>query len=1083
MKTRFKMLLALLFVLFAQITFGQENTVVGTVTDNNGMPLAGVSILVKGTNTRTQTDFDGKFKIKARETDMLVFSFVGMKNQTIVATKIEMVKMIDDATQLEGVVVTAFGIKREKKSLGYSSQTVTADQINSTPTANFTNNLAGKVAGLDIRQGTNFGGSTNVVLRGYKSLLGDNQALFVVDGVPILNNNVNSGGQVSGRGGYDYGNAASDINPNDIADINVLKGAAATALYGSRAQNGAIIITTKKGKLNADLSIDFSSSYTTSTIDKTTFPKYQTEYGQGYYGENSFGVYQGSNAVAYGDDASYGPRYDNSLVWQYNAFIAGSPNFGQKTPWKIAENGPITFFQTAATTVNNISLSGGTEKATYRFSYGNTNSSDIMPNSYLNKNNFNGSASYKFNDKLTSNFNVNYVTQNTRGRNATGYGDNTMANFRQWWPTNVDIAEQKDFYNISNQNYSWNITSETNLKPQYWNNPYFQRYQSYSYDARNRFAANTSFSYDVTKNINLMARVGTDGYTLKVEERLAPGSVNGNFGLNTVTQPSGYAVSMYNISEQNYDFLATFKKNITQDLNLNVVLGSNFNTRSSYANFQSTAGGLYIPGLYTISNSASAPPLPIIQDTKKEIFGVFGQGSLGYKGTYYLEGTYRRDISSALPLNNNAYAYYSGTASVVFSNWEFIKNSDILTFGKLRAAYAQVGSDTGPNQLNNIYNPGNPFTSAMYSYNTSAKNANLKPQRLDNKEVGGQLQFFKNRLGIDVAWFENKAFDQILALPVSLGTGALNQVKNAGTLQTRGIEVSFNATPIKTEFLSWDINVNWSNPRTKVTELAEGIENIRLNPASLQGGISINAPLNQDYGTIWGTDFLYTPDGQKIIGADGAYRVSTTVNNNLGSFQPDWSGGINNKISYKDVSLSFLVDAKVGGKVFSLDQYYGYGTGLYPDSVGNNDLGNPLRNPVTTGADSGGVILAGANINPAYTPTNGQPQYIPNVNRLDKSQSSQVLGTDPPTAAFVYDATFVKLRELQLSFDLPSRLLTSTSLKKATFSVVGNNLWIIYKKLPFSDPEAGLSSGNVQGYQSGPSPMTRNISFNIKLKF
>jgi TonB-linked SusC/RagA family outer membrane protein len=1078
MKLKLTRFLVLVFALISQLALSQEKNASGVVTDVSGLPLPGVNVVIKGTNKGTQTDFDGKFKIQAEQGQILVFSYLGMTNTERPASANMNVKLQDDSVKLTDVVVTAFGIKRDKKSLGYSSQQVTAEQVNSVPTTNFVNNLAGKVAGLDIKQGTNFGGSTNVVLRGFKSIKGDNQALFVVDGVPILNNNINSTDQVSGRGGYDYGNAASDINPNDIAEINVLKGAAATALYGSRAQNGAIIITTKKGKLNSDLSLEFSSAITTSTIDKTTFPTYQKEYGEGYYGENSFGSYLGDNAVAYGDDASYGPKYDNSQVWQYGAFIPGSSSYGQKTAWRAADNGPITFFHTAISTVNNLSLSAGTDKATFRFNYGNTNSDDILPNSYLNKNNFTGNSSYKFNDKLTANFSVNYTTQYTKGRNSTGYNDNIMSNFRQWWPTNVDLKEQQQLYELSNQNYTWNITSESNLKPQYWNNPYFQRYQSFSSDVRKRLAANASLSYDVSKSINLLARVGTDGYTLNVQERLATGSVAGTFGLNTVSQPSGYSVSNYDINEQNYDFLATFKRNLTEDLNLNLIIGTNYNTRNFYSNRQSTAGGLYIPGLFTISNSLSAPPLPVITETRKDIFGVFGQASLGWKNIYYLDGTYRKDKSSALPSNNNTYDYYSGTASLVFTNWDFLKDNNFLTFGKLRAAYAQVGSDTDPNQLSNVYFPGTPFTSAIYSYNTNAKNPNLKPQRLDNKEFGGNLQFAKNRVGIDVSWFENKAFDQILALPVSLGTGVLNQVKNAGTLQTRGFEISLNATPIKTENFSWDVNVNWSNPRTKVVELSAGVENIRINTSSLQGGISINAPLNKDYGTIWGTDFLYAPDGQKIIGADGAYRVSTTVNNDLGSFQADWAGGINNKFTYKNVSFSFLIDGKKGGKIFSLDQYYGYGTGLYPDSVGNNDLGNPIRNDLTAGADSGGVILNGVMEDPA-----NPGQYLQNNVRLDKSQSSQVLGTDPPTAAFVYDATFAKLREVQFSYDLPNKFLKNSLLKKATFSLIGNNVWIISKKLPYSDPEAGLSSGNVQGYQSGPKPTTRNISFNVKITF
>lgn len=1003
-----------------------------------------------------------------------------MKSQALSANaSMVNITMTGTAVELEGVVVTALGIKREKKSLGYSAQQVTSEEVSNVPTGNFVNNLSGKVAGLSITNGTNFGGSTNVVLRGFKSLLGDNQALFVVDGVPILNTNVNSSDQKSGRGGLDFGNAASDINPNNIAEINILKGAAATALYGSRVQNGAIIITTKKGKSGNDLSIELSSSFTMSKVDKSTFPEYQTEYGEGYFGQR-FSTYLGQPRARTGDDASYGPKYDGSLVYQYDAFIPGSATFGQATPWVAAENGPIAFFNTGTSTVNNIALSGGTDKGTYRVTYSNTDSKDILPNSLLSKNNYNAAATYKFNDKLSSNFNLTYVNQNTRNRNSTGYNGNIMSNFRQWWATNIDLKEQKQFYELGNLNYTWNQRSATDIAPNYWDNPYFQRYNNYNTDTRQRFAGNASVNYEVSKNFSLMGRVGTDGFNMRTEDRLAVGSYpniigsNSN-GANLPAQPSGYTVDLYNFSEQNYDFLATYKKDIIDDLNLNIIAGTNYNVQNRYLNQQSTSGGLYIQGLYTISNSVSAPALPRIVDTKKQVLGIFSQATLGYKGTYYIEGSVRRDQSSALPVNNNSYWYSAASASIVFSNW--LKDVEFINFGKFRAAFAQVGSDTDPNQLENTYVARTPFGTPVYSVNTNAKNPNLKPQQLDNIELGLNMQFAKNRLGFDVSWFQNKAYNQILPLPVSTATGSSFNTINAGTLTTKGLEVTLNLTPIKTTNFDWDINVNWANPNTKVTKLSPGIENININ--SLQGGISINAPLNEDYGSIWGTTYVLDGSGQRVIGTNGAYIVSTTTDNKLGTYQADWTGGINNKFTYKNLAFSFLIDIKKGGSVFSLDQYYGYGTGIYANSVGNNDLGNPIRNKL---ADGGGDLLQGVMVNPTYTSTNGQPQYVTNTTRLDKSQSSQVLGTDPPAAAFVYDAGFVKLREVVLTYSLPSSIL-GKSVKGASLSVIGNNLWIIDKSLPYSDPEAGLSSGNTQGYQAGPMPTTRNISFNFKVNF
>ncbi|MFP7654870.1 SusC/RagA family TonB-linked outer membrane protein [Chryseobacterium proteolyticum] len=972
---------------------------------------------------------------------------------------------------IEGVVVTALGIKREKRSLGYSTQEVKGEEINKNPTTNFINNLSGKVAGLEIKQSTNFGGSVNAVSRGYKSILGDNQALFVVDGVPIINRNINSPLQVNGFGGYDYGSPVSDINPNDIETLNVLKGAAATALYGSRAQNGAIIITTKKGRKNTQgIGLEYSGSISVSTVDKSTFPKYQTEYGQGYDG-NIFNSYQGHPISSF-SDSSYGAPFDpNLMVWQYDAFIPGSRNFGKRTPWVMAKNGPVTFFEKAINQTNNIALSGGNDRATFRLSYSNINATDILPNSSLIKNNFGGNASYKITDNLTATIFANYVTQNTKGRNSTGYGDNIIGNFRQWWPTNVDIQYQKYLYETFNKNYTWNILSPDDLRPGYWDNPYFTRYKNYQNDKRDRFAGNFSLSYDLSKSINILGRVGTDGYTMITEERRAKGSIPAFFSFNPIEQPSGYAITDFRFTETNYDLIATYKKNIGENFNIQALIGGNINVQSSYSNAQTTSGGLYIDDLYTISNSAATPAKPLISDTSKYVYGAFVQASLGYKNTYYIEGTFRRDQSSSLPKGKEAYYYPSVSASMVFSN---LLQQKWLSFGKVRAAYAEVGSDTNADQLRNRFIVQSSFgNNPVYSYNTVLRNADLLPQKLKNLELGTNMQFFKNRIGFDVAWFRNIAFDQILPLPISLANGSGSKIQNTGELTTKGFEVSFNITPLKLNNFNWDMSINWSNPKTKVTALREGTENISIG--TLPGGISINAPLNEEYGSIWGADFVYDPNGNKIIGKNGAYLHTDDTNHNLGSFQADFIAGLNNSFTYKNFNVSFQIDWKKGGKIFSLDQYFGYGTGLYPDSVGLNDLGNPIRNTLSNG---GGVILPGVMEDP-----NNPGHYIPNTIRLDRSRSSQIIETDPPSSAFVYDASFIKLRQVSVSYTFDKKSLGNIGIQSLTLGVVGSNLWIIHKNLPYSDPEAGLSSGNIQGYQSGVMPATRNFAFNLKVNF
>jgi len=958
--------------------------------------------------------------------------------------------------EIKEVVITALGIKREKKSLGYSSQQVKGDDLNQVPTSNFLNNLSGKVAGLDIKTGTNFGGSTNIVLRGYKSILGDNQALFVVDGVPILNDNVNSKNQQQGFStDRDLGNAAADINPDDIESINVLKGAAATALYGSRAQNGAIVITTKKGRKNKALSIDFSTSFTFSKVDKSTFAKYQKDYGQGSAGEEWNGQQNGYNFPDFGEDASWGPKYDpNKMVYHYDSFIPVSKNYGKARPWLPAENGPISLFETATSYKNNLSLSGGGENFTYRFSYGNDYSTDIMPNSMLNKNNFSGNASYDFDEKLNITFSTIYVSQNTRGRNITGYNNNLMSMFRQWWPTNVDIRDQKELYKTDRQNWSWNISGYNDTSAKYWNNPYFTLYENYQNDKRDRFAVNASLNYNLTEDISLLGRIARDGYNLRSEERLAEGSVPARFGINgNKLQSSGYAVYLYDSAEYNYDFMANYKKDL-DDFYVTGLVGTNLNVRNYYHNKQSTGNGLIIPGVYTLANSKGQLPLPDIKQTTKKIFGIFAQATVGYLDTYFLETTIRRDQSSALPKKNNSYWYPSVSTSVVFSN--LIEDFEWLSFGKVRAAYAQVGSDTDADRLQKYYVVPNAFGEhPLLSTSSTVNNSELKPQRLSSIELGLNAQFLKNRIGFDLAWFQNKAFDQIVALDISSSTGSLTHFKNAGTLQTRGFEIGINATPIRTHDFKWDIDINWSNPFTKVTKLAEGVENILIG--SFQGGLSINAPLGEAYGSLWTSDYVYE-NGYKLIhgindGNSFAYDVTPHSNHNQGSFQADWIGGVRNSFRYKDFSLSFLIDVKKGGKVFSLDQYYGNYSGLYE--------GGPIR-------EEGRYLTV--------VDENG------NFVREVKQDFSKQIGQLPGSTA-IFDASYVKLREVALHYKIPRNLISSLHINSLSVGVIGSNLWIIHKNLPMADPEAGTSGGNMQGWQSGVLPTTRNISFSLKANF
>ena len=1057
----------------AQLTFAQERSVSGTVSDNAGLPIPGVSVLVKGTKSGTQTDFDGKFVIKADPSQTLIFSYVGMNTREVVAKSTTInVKMASSAMELESVVVTAMGITREKKSLGYATQKVDGGEVNNVPSTNFVNNMAGKVAGLQVKTSGNIGGSTNVVIRGFKSINGNNQALFVIDGVPVNNSNTNSVRQQTAGNGYDYGNAAADINPADIESINVLKGAAATALYGSRAANGAIMITTKKGKEQKGFGISFDSSVSIGTVDKSTFTDYQTTYGQGYFPSfrTAFDVNgDGTNdkVVRTNHDGSYGPAYDGSLVYGWDSFVPESPYYKTARKWQAAENGAITFFENPITATNSISLSGGGDKGNYSLSYTNTSAKGLLPNSSQDKNSFLGNASYKLNDKFSSSFFANYINTRTVGRNSTGYSGNIISGFRQWFSSNIDLQEQKDIYFATRKNYTWNPNSPTNITPAYWNNPYFERYENYQNDTRNRFLGNASLSYKATKWLDVVGRVSVDTYADIQEERRANGSYGGDaFGIAQSNESSGYQRFNRNYSEFNYDLMLNFNKDITEDLNLKGVAGVNIRRQKSNSILSSTSGGLYVPKLYTLTNSVNTVEKPVETETNQGVNGYYLSASLGYSSYLFLDATIRRDVSSTLPSDNNEYYYPSVSSSFLFSN---LLDLDWLTLGKARLGYAEVGNDAPFAKTSDYFVSPSPFGTPLYSVSSTKNNPNLEPERTKSWEAGLEMQFLKRRIGFDLSLYKTNTINQIVDLPISESTGFTRVYTNVGNIENKGIELTLDLVPIQTENLSWDITTNFTKNKNTIKSLIEGIDNYQLG--SFQGGVSVNATVGQPYGTIQGTVYETHANGQRLVDqSTGKYVISSTNDNVLGTFIPDWNAGINNKVSYKNFTFSFLIDIQQGGSVFSLDRWYGEGTGITTNTVFTNDLGNPVRNTIANG---GGMLLSGVD-------ENGNP----NTKRVETSDGTDgVFGyLGSASSDYVYDASFVKLREVTFGYTFPKKMLGET-FQELYLGLSGTNLWIIDKNLPDADPEAGLSSGNLQGFQSGVLPTTRNFAFNLKVKF
>ncbi|PTX22775.1 TonB-linked SusC/RagA family outer membrane protein [Pontibacter mucosus] len=1060
----------------------QGRTVTGRVTDAaTNQPLPGVTVLVKGTTVGTATSGDGTYSLNVPEgSNTLSFSFIGYQSvdRTIGNASTIDVALATDAEQLQEVVVTALGIERTRNELAYSAQEVSGAQITRTRSADFVNTLSGKVAGLDIRSNNTMGGSTNVVIRGYSSITGNNQALFVIDGVPVSNANNNTnvrtaqqnpdfGNQQAGGVGTDWGNAAADLNPDNIESVNVLKGAAATALYGSRAANGVIMITTKKGRKNS-LNIVVNSGVTWSEIDKSTFIRYQKEYGAGYF--QGFRTPQdlGSGeapVVRFQDDASYGPRFDPNLqVYQWDAIDPFHPNFGQTRPWVAAENDPSSFYETGVNSNQSIVVSGGGDRTTFNLGYTRNDIKGNLPNSTIDKDLFNFNGSYDATDKLIVGASANYSRTVAVGRYGTGYnGRNPNQAFRQWWQTNVDIDEQRDAYFRNRQNITWNWNS-SNTGPIYTDNPYWSRYENYSNDSRDNFFGYVTATYKFTDWFNLVGRAAFNTTTDLQEERVAIGSAD----------VSQYARFNRDFNESNFDLLANFNKNFSEDISFTGLLGANLR-RSRMSSIRATTnGGLVVPRLYALSNSANPPTPPYEEGERIGVDGIFASANVGYKEMVFVELSGRRDKSTTLPEGDNSFFYPAIAANVVFSN---LLELEWLTHGKIRANYAEVGNDAPALSVRDVYDKPTGYGNIpLFSLPDIKNNENLKPERSKSFEAGLEAEFFNGLFGFDFTWYTSKTVDQIIPVSTTAASGYTQRFVNAGEVENKGIEVAAFVTPVNTPDITWTVNLNFSRNRNEVLSLFEDVQNIPLQ--NFQGGVSLNAAVGEPYGIIRGNDFVYT-NGQRTVNSNGYYLTTPGANNIIGDPNPDWLGGVNNSLTVKGITLAFLVDIRQGGDIFSLDQWYGEATGLYPHTAGLNDKGNPSRLPVAQG---GGILLSGVK-------EDGSPNdvYAENQdgNGLTPFGYAANNYAGAPRSWYVFDGSFVKLRELALSYALPQALVENIGfIKGVDLQLIGRNLWIIHKNMKYSDPEEGISSGNAgRGYQSGAYPAIKTYGFNVRLSF
>jgi len=1098
--------LLLLFVLFVftgvTALFAQTKVITGTVTsavEGEGA-IPGVTVQVKGTTVGTVTDANGKYTLSVpQNATTLVFTYIGMKKQEVeIAGRTEVNAVMEsDILGLDEVVVTALGISREKKALGYAVQDLGGDAIEKTKVSNIVNAFQGKLSGVQISNSDGgVASGARILIRGVNSLSadGNNQPLFVVDGVPI-NNSTSATGTY---GGYDYGNAASDINPSDVENISVLKGASAAALYGSRAVNGVVLITTKSGKSRqGQAGLGVTIEQNVMWENPLVIPKYQNLYGQGSaddfgIGQYSFeyvdGMYGGVND---GVDESWGPRLDIGLmIPQFDSPYDPETDTRTPTPWISHPDNIKSFFETGMKSTTSVAVAGAKAGSSFRLSLSNQSIKGILPNTDLTKNTIAFNGDLAVTDKITVGASAQYISNKSDNIAENGYNaGNPMQSISQWFGRQVDMKVLKEKWNTTDPKtglpFNWNHS--------YHNNPYWTLHKMTNSRNRDRMIGNVNLAWRFTDWLTFRATAGTDWYIEDIMQRYAQGDVNDPLG--------GFYTYSNRRQEVNANARLEFVKSFG-DFSFNGALGTEYNHYNSQ--YRSTnVADLIIPDLYSVSNAAVAATTGLSQ-YHTELQSVFGQANFGYKNWLFLDLTGRNDWSSTLPANNNSYFYPSASLSWILSDALGI-TSNFLSFLKIRGSYAEVGGTAGAYQLNGVYSADQPFNGnpSLYYTNTIPP-LGLKPQRKRSKEVGLELKLLQNRISIDANFYQENTVNQIMNIEVSRTTGFSTKTINAGNLQNKGVEIQAMFVPVQTKNFSWDIMVNWSKNENKVVELYEDMKYLALYSAGWNA--NVYAFPGKEYGTLWGYSIVRekaTPvyfdeektqlshilySGRPVVTTSGRY-IRSNARTDLGKVYPDWFGGVNNSFTYKDFNFSFLVDFRKGGKIFSVTDMFGKYTGILDETAAINANGKNVRDAL---ADGGGVLVEGAVY--GKLKADGTVQFIDGTGANVDSPVENTTYSDANLLYYGYygknelstfDASFVKLREVSAGYSFNKiAFLNKIGVKNLNLSLVGRNLWIIHKNTPDIDPETSTSAGNTSvGFETNAIPSTRSYGFNIRLDF
>ena len=1026
------------------IVAAPDNQVIkGTVADADG-PLIGATVKVAGANNGTVTDFNGNFSIQCKPGTTLEISYVGYKTITAKAKDGMTVTMEADGKVLNEVVVTALGVKRDRKALGYGLSEVKGEELTKAKETNVINSLSGKVAGLVV-QNTAGGasGSTRVLLRGNTEMTGNNQPLYVVDGVPLDNTNFGSAGT---EGGYDLGDGISAINPDDIETMTVLKGPAASALYGSRASHGVILITTKKADKDK-LSVEYNGSFTFDT-QLAKWDDVQQVYGMGNNGKYSQTATTGTNM-------SWGPKADDFNMTYFD---------GESRPFYIYPNNASDFFRTGFTTQNTAIISANSGKTGMRFSVTDMRNRDILPETNMSRDNFNLRVNTSL-GKIDFDFTANYTRENVKNRPALGDSQSNVGKNLMTLANTYNQAWLKNYQTADGEYANWNGLD------QYNRNPYWDLYKNSNKSDKDVFRFTAKAIYNIDSHLKIQGTIGTDINNMNFQDYIArttPGKSAGQL-----------QESVFQNRTLNAEILALYN-NQFGDFDVNATLGGNIYKVDNKTNIL-TGLGQQMKDVIAIMNYQEQS---VQQSTyKKQINSIYGSASIGYDHTYYLEGTLRGDKSSTLPVNNNTYVYPSVSASWVFS--EYLKNKNIINYGKFRASWAKVGSDTDPYQLALNYSTGkysySGFTIGMINNNTQP-NKDLKHTMTTSYELGLEMKFFHNRLSLDVTYYNQTSRDQIINLASSSTSGYQYRLINAGEIQNKGIEVALNGRALQIKDFAWDFGVNFSKNSNKVKSLTEGMDYFEIERA-IWCNVSVGAEVGKNFGSIIGPDFKRNANGDILINPETGLPQYDETTRTLGNASWDWTGGFYHTLTYKNFRLSAAFDVKVGADIFSMSMRSAFQTGKAPETLEGREAWYTSEEKRMAEGMTIEQWRAAGKCDGFYAPgviDNGDGTYRKNDIAIDPQTYWESVSRNAPSM-FIYDNSYVKCREITFGYTFPEKML-GKFVKGLNVSFVARNPFIIWKNIPNIDPDSGYNTSGM-GLEYGSLPSRRSYGLNVNMKF